>query len=113
MTTKIAPHMFKKRIVRNTNGQIIDLYDESGGGWIIQKGNIVNEEAYNEIARREEEARTATAKAIANQRVDDNLPDRNVTGTEAIKNNSRLDELEEKIKAQDGKLDAILKALSK
>lgn len=112
MTTKIAQHMFRKKIIKNTNGQIIDLYDESNGGWIIQKGQVVNEEVYNEMLKKEEDARTA-AQAIVHQKVDDNAPDRNVTGSEAIKNNNRLDELEEKIKAQDSKLDAILNALSK
>lgn len=112
MTTKIASHMFRKRVVKNTNGQIIDLMDETNGGWIIKKGQIVNQEAYDELLRIEEDKKKA-AQAILHQKVDENAPDRTVTGTEAIKNQSRMDDLENKLKEQDGKLDAILKALSK
>lgn len=104
--------MAMKRIVRNTAGQIIDWVDETNGGWIIRKGQIVNEEKYNEFKKIEEDKRLA-AQAIAYQKVDDNVPDRTVTGTEAIQQNTRIDDLEKKITEQDNKLDAILKALQK
>lgn len=112
MTTRVADHMYKKRIVRNMTGQIIDLFDEADGGWIIQKGRVVNPERYQDMLQKEQDRRDA-AQAVVHQKVAEDAPDRTVTGTEAIKQGTRLDELEEKIKAQDTKLDAILSALKK
>lgn len=104
--------MAKKSIVKNTAGQIIDWYDETNGGWIIRKGQIVNEEKYNEFKKIEEDKRLA-AQAIAHQKVDDNVPDRTVTATEATKQNTKVEELEQKVNKMDSKLDAIIEALGK
>lgn len=112
MTVKVSNHLFKKRIVRNTAGNIIDLYDEADGGWIIQKGRVVNQERYNEMLQKEEDRKTA-AQAIQHQKVDEAAPDRTVSGTEAIKNNTKIEELEKRIDGVDTKLDAILNALKK
>lgn len=99
--------MAMKRIVRNTAGQIIDWVDETNGGWIIRKGQIVNEEKYNEFKKIEEDKKLA-AQAIAFQKVDESAPDRTVTGTEAIQQSTRIDDLEKKISEQDTKLNDIL-----
>lgn len=108
----IAPRMARKSIVKNTSGQIIDWLDEANGGWIIRKGQIVNEEKYNEFKKIEEDKKLA-AQAIAFQKVEEVVPERNVTAAEAVAQNNRMDELEKKIGEQDNKLDAILKALQK
>lgn len=94
------------------NGQIIDWFDETDGGWIIQKGQIVNPDKFNEFKQKEEDRKIA-AQAIAFQKVDDNVPDRTVTATEAVKNSTKLEELETRLNKQDEKLDAILNALKK
>lgn len=112
MTIRVANHLFKKRIVRNTAGQIIDWFDEADGGWIIQKGQIVNTQKYDEIQQKEKDKKEA-AKAILFQKVDDVIPDRTVTATEAVKNSTKLEELETRLNKQDEKLDAILNALKK
>lgn len=105
-------HLYKKRIVRNTAGQIIDWQDEANGGWIIRKGQIVNQERYDEWKKQEEDKKIA-AQAILNQKVDPNAPDRTVTAKEAVEQQNKQQELEQRIDAQDKKLDAILEALSK
>ncbi len=104
--------MARKSIAKNTAGQIIDWLDETNGGWIIRKGQIVNQEKYEEFKKIEEDKKLA-AQAIAFQKVSNDVPDRTVTATEAIQNNKRMDDLEAKISEQDNKLDAILKALQK
>lgn len=97
--------MSHKKIVRNTAGDIIDWLDEANGGWIIRKGQIVNQAFIDEMHRKEEDRKTA-AKAMAEQRSTPDAPDRTVAP-------SKMDELEKRIDSQDAKLDAILAALNK
>lgn len=104
--------LHKKRIVRNMNGDIIDWLDETDGGWIIRRGKIVNQAKIDEMKKKEEDRKIA-AQAVLNQKVDENAPDRTVTAKEAIANQNKTQELEQRIDAQDKKLDAILELLSK
>lgn len=97
--------MAKKRIVRNMAGNIIELFDETDGGWIIRKGQVVNQEKYQEMLKKEQDKKEA-AKAILNQKVESDAPDRTAAP-------SRIDELEKKVVKQDEKLDAILELLKK
>lgn len=104
-SVNIAGRMAKKSIVRDLQGQIINLLDESDGGWIIRNRQVVNPEKYAEMLKKEEDRKTA-ALAIANQKVDDNAPDR----TQAP---GKVEALEKRIDDMDNKLDAILNALKK
>ena len=97
--------MAHKKIVRNSSGDIIDWMDETKGGWIIRKGQIVNQAVIDEMARIEQDKRTA-GRAMAEQVTHSNVPDRTASP-------SKTDELEKRIDAQDAKRDAILAALSK
>lgn len=94
------------------DGTIRELYDEADGGWIIRGGRVVNQEKFNEMKKIEEDKKLA-AQAVLHQKVEENTPDRTVKAEEAIKNQSRLDELEKKQDSMDSKLDAILKAIQK
>jgi hypothetical protein len=111
MTINVG-HLYKKRTVRRLSGEIIDLVDEANGGYIIRRGQIVNQERYDELKKIEED-KIKAAQAVIHQKVDDNAPDRNVTAQEAIKNNSKMEELETKVNSMDSKLEAILNALNK
>ena len=111
MTVRVSNHLAKKRIVKNMNGQIIDMFDETNGGWIVQKGRVVNKERWDELLKIEQDRRDA-AKAITFQKVDENAPDRTVSPQEAMKNQSKMEELETRLNKQDEKLDAILKAIT-
>ena len=104
----IASRMAHKRITRNTAGQIIDWMDETQGGWIIKKGQIVNEEAYQAHLKKEEDKRLA-AQAVVHQISN---PD-TVNGTATPEQNKKITELETKVSEMDNKLDAILNALKK
>jgi hypothetical protein len=87
------------------SGEIIDLTDEANGGAIISKGRVVNQEAIDEMAKKEKDRQTA-ATALTVQVESPNAEVRNVAP-------SKLDALEKRIDAQDSKLDAILAALNK
>lgn len=87
------------------SGQIIDMYDEADGGWIIQKGRVVNEDKYNEMLRKEEDRKIA-AQAVTQQASSPQAEER----TQAP---GKLEALEKRIDSQDAKLDAILLALKK
>lgn len=97
--------MAKKSIVRDLQGNIINLLDEDGGGWIIRNRQVVNQERYDEMLRKEADKKLA-AQAILNQKVDEQAPDRTVPP-------SKVDALEKKVEGMETKLDAILQALSK
>lgn len=101
-------HLYKKKLVRNLRGEIVDWFDEASGGWIVQKGNIVNPTKWEEYQKKLEDEKEA-AKAISKAKVDPNAPDR----TNAPSQNKKVEELEKKVNDMDNKLDAILNALKK
>ena len=103
MTVNIG-HLFRKRTVRKLDGSIIDLTDEADGGVIISKGRIVNQEKINELAKIEEDRRSA-AQAVT-VHVESSSPNRDIPP-------SKMDALEKRMNDQDAKLDAILSALKK
>lgn len=101
----VSGHMARKSTVRDLNGNIINMIDESDGGWIIRNRQVVNQEKYQELLKKEEDKKLA-AQAIIHQKVDDNAPDRTVAP-------SKVEALEKRVEDMDSKLDAILKAIKK
>jgi len=99
----IAGHMSRKSIVKDMNGNIITLLDESNGGYIIRNRQIVNPERWGELVQKEKD-RIEASKAINLQKTDANAPDRTVVP-------SKVELLEKRINEQDKKLDAILAAI--
>jgi hypothetical protein len=112
MTIQVADHFAKKKVVHDMSGNIIDLYDETQGGWIIQKRQVVNQERWGEILKKQKddiEAAKAQSLAVNNP----NAPDRNINPQVSTANKERLDELEKKVGDMDSKLDVIIKSLNK
>lgn len=97
--------LFRKRTVRNLDGGIIDMVDQANGGVIISKGRIVNQEAVDELARKEKDRQEAATAITKPAESAINVEVRNVAP-------SKIDTLEKRIDAQDAKLDAILAALT-
>ena len=97
--------LHKKKTVRNLSGEIIDMLDETNGGWIIRNKQVVNPERYAELQKIEQDKLVA-AKAMAEQVSSPTAPDRTVAP-------SKVDVLEKKVAGMEGKLDEILKALNK
>lgn len=63
----IAPRMARKKIVKDLKGGIIDMIDETDGGYIIRGRQVVNQEKWEEYLKKEadkKEAAQAMAKAI-------------------------------------------------
>lgn len=104
MTVQVG-HLFKKRILRNSAGQILDLFDETSGGYIIKRGQIVNQEAYKELLKKEEDRKVA-ATAEANQ-----ISAPQSTAEERTASPSKMEALEKRINDQDAKLEAKLDAI--
>lgn len=107
----IAPRMARRSVVRDIRGNIIDLLDESDGGYIIRKGVIVNQEKYDEIKKKEadrKEAAQAMAKAVT-------PPPEVVEMRQGHIPNKDINELKEQFssfkKEVDTKFDAILEAI--
>lgn len=100
-------HLYKKRTVRSLSGNIIDMVDESNGGVIISRGNVVNQERIDELARLEKDRQTAAQAASQPAEVPQELSEQRVAPP------TKLQEMEKRIEAQDAKLDAILAALKK
>lgn len=100
--------MARKSVVKDLNGNIITMLDETDGGYIVRNRSVVNQEKWQEYLKKEEDKKLA-AQAILNQKVDTQAPDR----TQAPAQNAKVEELEKKVEDMGSKLDAILKALSK
>lgn len=102
---RIAGNMARKSIVRDMSGNIINLLDETNGGYIIRNRQVVNPERYQELLDIEKDKREA-AQAIVHQKVDPQAPDRTAPP-------GRVEALEKRVEDMDSKLDAILKAIKK
>lgn len=98
-------HLYRKRTVRNLRGEIVDLRDDTNGGVIISKGQIVNQGVINEMAAKEHDRQTA-AQALTVQVESPHAEERVVAP-------SKMQELEKKVEGMESKLDAILNALKK
>ncbi len=62
----VSGHMARKSITRDLSGNIINLIDETDGGWIIRNRRVVNEDKYNNLLKKEEDRKIA-AKAVLDQ----------------------------------------------
>jgi len=112
MTLNVASKMSRNKLVKDTQGNIIDWYDDKQGGWIVQKRQIVNQEAWNryiQILKDKQEAMTAIGK----QKVDDNAPDRTVVPSKVQELEKKQEEMANEIKETNTKLDAIIELLRK
>jgi dihydroorotate dehydrogenase len=93
----IVGQLHKKKIVRNMSGEIVDLLDETDGGWIIKNKQVVNQEKYDELVRKEEDRKEA-AKAITKQVSNPNAPDRNIVPGKQDEMQKEIDELKAMVK---------------
>lgn len=106
MTVKVG-HLFKKRTIRNLDGSIRLLQDDTMGGTIVRNGQVINEEAMKVLVAKEEDRKTAAqALTVSYDAPEEVRETRTATP-------SKIQELENRITAQDSKLDAILAALKK
>lgn len=96
--------LHRKRTVRSLSGNIIDMTDDYGRD-IIRKGNVVNQEAVNELAAKEKDRQTA-AQSITAKVESPHVEERVAPPT-------KMAELEKKVEGMESKLDAILNALKK
>lgn len=96
--------MARKKLVKDLSGNIIDWFDETKGGWIIQKRQIVNQSAWEDHLRIQQD-RVEAAKAESMQVSRPDAPDRSVAP-------SKVEALEKKVEGMESKLDQILKALN-
>lgn len=97
--------MMKKSIVKDMNGNIINMMDELNGGWIVRNRQIVNPTRWAELQKIEQDKREA-AKAASLAVNNPQAPDRTATP-------SKVDALEQRVNGLDAKLDQILNALKK
>ena len=106
MTVQVASSFARKVKTRNLNGDVIDWRDDTLGGWIIKKGQIVNQEAYDlEQKKEQDRIKAAQAESMAIHRA----PETELHPDQAKK----VGELEERVTGMEGKLDAILEAINK
>ena|SRR3990167_2716056 len=102
--------LYKKSILRDISGNIINMIDEADGGYIIRNRQVVNQEKYEDHIRKERDKRIA-AQAAAEQVKSPNESMRE--GIIKTENPSKVEDLEKKVNSMDDKLNAILKALNK
>ncbi len=107
MTINISGRMARKSTVRDLNGNIIDLIDETDGGWIIRGRRVVNQEKFEKMVQAEKdkkEAALAATKSIV-------APEHIIEARGGKP--GKTEELEKRINNIESKLDAILKAINK
>ena len=97
--------LYKKSVLRDLGGNIINLRDETDGGWIIQNRIVVNQAKYDELVKKEkdrQEAARAEAEAIA-------APPGAVEARTG--NPSKVDALEKKVAGMEDNIKEILSLL--
>lgn len=105
--------LHKKRIVRGLDGRIIDWLDEADGGWIIQKGRIVNQAKYDEYVKKEEDRKKAAETQILAIKNPDQFNNPDAPIEERNGSPSRQAKLEERVDKMEETLAKILKAVTK
>lgn len=110
MTVKVSDHLYRKSTMRDLSGNIINLIDETNGGYIIRNRQVVNQERWDEIVKIERD-KIEAAKAVTHQVSSPHAEQRNGTPAQVKAQPDKLEALEKRIDSQDAKLDAILKAL--
>lgn len=96
MTINVSGHMARKSVVKDMNGNIINLIDETDGGWIIRNRQVVNPEKFLALVQKEKdkkEAALAVTQAVSNT----TAPDRTMSP-------SKMDEMMKKIAELEAKL---------
>lgn len=86
------------------SGGIIDMTDDYGQP-VISKGRVVNQEAVDELARKEKDRQTAATSAT--------IIVESPHAEERTAPPTKMAEMEKKIEGMESKLDAILNALKK
>ena len=100
-------HLYRKRTVRDLSGNIIDMSDESNGGTIISKRHVVNQDRIDELAKIEQDKKSAATAFTQEVSAPQAVVEQRVVAP------SKMQELEKRVEAQDTKLDAILELLKK
>lgn len=102
---------YKSKIVRKLDGTILKMIRD--GVSIIEGGRVVDQEAYDEYVRQQEDKKEAIKAVSKAKKVDaETIAQRNQTATVKKENDEKLIKLEKKVADQDKKLDAILKAIN-
>lgn len=109
MTVQVAGRMFRKSSTKDINGNLINMIDETDGGWIVRNRQIVNPEKWNEYQKREKDKQEA-AKAIHHQKTDTNAPDRSVAPNQIDALKKEMGDFKKDV---DEKFNAIMAALKK
>lgn len=100
--------LYKKGILRDISGNIINMLDEANGGYIIKNRQVVNQAKYEELLQKEKDKKVA-AQAVAEQVTSPNEALRQ--GIIRTETPSKVEDLEKKVNSMDDKLNAILAKL--
>lgn len=116
MGVNISDHLYRKSSIKDMSGNIITLLDEADGGYIVKNRQIVNQDKWDSLVKKEKD-RIEAAKAQAMQVENSNAYLRNQTQVvqegQAIIKDTQVEELEKKVNSMESKLDAILQAINK
>lgn len=122
MGINVSPHMARKSITKDTSGNIINMIDETNGGYIVRNRQIVNQAKWDELVKAEQDKRDAAKAALEAVAVNPELAAlRNQVGVtpeqvaqaQAAQGVDRVGQLEGRMNSLDDKLDKILNALQK
>jgi len=102
--------LYRKSILRDTKGNIINWLDEADGGYIIRNRQVVNQAKYDEYVRKEQDKKMA-AQAVTAQVVATPEAMALRSGQIPLKTDTKVEDLEKKVNSMDDKLNAILAKL--
>ena len=108
----VSGRMARKSVVKDMNGNIINLIDETDGGWIIRNRQVVNPEKFEKMPQAERdrrEAALAASKAVSQSA--EVVAAR--AGVKIEKTPDKVDALEKKVEGMESNIAEILKLLKK
>lgn len=100
----------RKSVLKDTSGNIINLLDETDGGWIVRGRQVVNQAKYDELVKKEHDKNVAS-KAVVEQVVAPKSAVDSRAGITPLP--PTVTPLEKRVNDMENKLDQILNALKK
>jgi hypothetical protein len=104
-------NLSKKSVLKDLNGNIINLLDETDGGWIIRNRRVVNQSKFDELVKKENDKRIAS-KAVAEQVSASPEVLASRLGQSVKTEKTEKTDLEKRVDNMESKLDSLLKIMN-
>lgn len=114
MSINVSGHMARKSVVKDLAGNIINLIDETDGGYIVRNRQVVNQDKWQALLKKEQEKKEAALAVTKAVSAPPEVVEARTKAPGTANTPDKMAEMESRLEKKiDEKFDAILKALQK